>query len=105
MSITDTVVFPEADKILGLTYFTKFDVSLSEMILNLEHFSLALGSGFPGSGSKESACNARDLGSIPGSGKSPAGENGNPLHYFCLENSMDRGTWQAIMHGVAKSWT
>ena len=42
MSITDTVVFPEADKILGLTYFTKFDVSLSEMILNLEHFSLAL---------------------------------------------------------------
>ena len=43
MSITDTVVFPEVDKILGLTYFTKFDVSLSEMILNLEHFSLALG--------------------------------------------------------------
>ena len=64
---------------------------------------MALGSGFPGSGSKESACNERDLGSIPGSGKSLAGGNGNPLQYFCLENSMDRGSWWAIIHGVAES--
>ena len=64
---------------------------------------MALCSGFPGSGSKESACNERDLGSIPGSGKSLAGGNGNPLQYFCLENSMDRGSWWAIIHGVAES--
>ena len=52
---------------------------------------MALGSGFPGSGSKESACNERDLGSIPGSGKSLAGGNGNPLQYFCLEKSHGQG--------------
>ena len=47
-----------------------------------------------------------DLGSIPGSGRSSGGGNGNPLQYFCLENSMDKGTWQAIIvHGVAKSQT
>ena len=48
--------------------------------------------GFPGdSDSKESACNAEDLGSIPGAGRSPAEGNGNPLQYSCLENSTDRG--------------
>ena len=54
---------------------------------------------------KESACNAGDPGSIPGSGRSPAEGNGNPLQYSCLENPMDRGAWRAIAHGVAKSWT
>ena len=44
-----------------------------------------------GSDGKMSACNAGDLGSIPGWGRSPGGENGNPLQYSCLENSMDRG--------------
>jgi len=52
---------------------------------------------------KESACNAGDLGSILGSGRSPGGGNGNPLQYSCLENSMDRGAWWATVHGVAKS--
>ena len=62
--------------------------------------------GFPGdSGGKESACDARDPGSIPGSGKSPGEGNGNPLQYSCLENSMDRGAGRATVHGVAKSWT
>ena len=62
--------------------------------------------GFPcSSGGKESACNAGDLGSIPGSGRSPGGGNGNPLQYSCLENPMDRGTWQTVIHGVTKSWT
>ena len=56
-----------------------------------------------GSDGKESACNAGDLGSIPGSGRSPAEENGYLLHYSCLENSMDRGAWWAIVHGMAKS--
>ena len=55
---------------------------------------------------KESACNAgnaRDAGSIPGSGRSPEGGNGNPLQYSCLDNSIDRGAWRATVHGVAKS--
>ena len=52
---------------------------------------------------KESSCNAGDLGSIPGSGRSSGEGNGNPLQYPCLENPMDRGAWQATVHGVAKS--
>ena len=60
--------------------------------------------GFPGSSDgKESACSAEDPGSIPGYGRSPGEGNGNPLQYSCLENSMDRGAWWAIAHGVAKS--
>ena len=54
---------------------------------------------------KESACNAGDLGSIPGLGRSPGEGNGNPLQYSSLENSMDRGAWWAIVHGVTKSRT
>ena len=54
---------------------------------------------------KESACNAGDLGLIPGLGRLPGEGNGNPLRYSCLENLMDRGAWQAAVHGVAKSWT
>ena len=62
--------------------------------------------GFPdGSDSKESACSAGDPGSIPGSGRSPGEGNGNPTPVFSLENSMDRGTWLASVHGVAKSRT
>ena len=61
--------------------------------------------GFPdGSDSKESACNAGDLGSSPGSRRSPGGGHSNPLQYSCLENPMDRGAWQAIVHRMAKSW-
>ena len=53
--------------------------------------------GFPQSSvSKESACNAGDPGSIPGSGRSPKEGNGNPLQYSCLENPIDRGAWQAV---------
>ena len=54
---------------------------------------------------KASACKAGDLGSIPGLGKSPGEGNGSPLQQSCLENLMDGGTWQATVHGVAKSWT
>ena len=62
--------------------------------------------GFPsGSVSKESVCNAGDLRSVPGWGRFPGGGHGNPLQYSCQENSIDRGAWQAIVHGVAKSWT
>ena len=60
--------------------------------------------GFPGSSDgKESACNAGDLGSIPGSGRSPGEGNGNPLQDSCLENPMDRGAWWVTVHRVAKS--
>ena len=47
----------------------------------------------------------RDMGSIPGSGRSPGKGNGNPLQYSCLENPIDRGAWQAAVHGVTKRWT
>ena len=62
--------------------------------------------GFPDSSvSKESACNAGDPGSIPGSGRSAREGIGYPLQYSCLENSMDRGAWKATVHGLTKSWT
>ena len=57
---------------------------------------------------KESACsagNTGDIGSIPGSGKSPGKGNGYPLQYSCLRNPMDREAWKPTVHGVAKSWT
>jgi len=61
---------------------------------------------FPGgSDGKESACNVGDPGLIPGSGRFPGEVKGNPLLYSCLENSIDRGVWQAKIHGVAKSQT
>ena len=58
-----------------------------------------------GSDVKASACNAGDLGLIPGSGTSPGEGNSNPLQYSCLENPMDGGAWWATVHGVAKSRT
>ena len=62
--------------------------------------------GFPcGSAGKESACNAGDLGLIPGLGRSPGGEHGKKLQYSCLENSMHRGAWWAMARGVTKSQT
>ena len=60
---------------------------------------------FPGgSDGKASVYNAGDPGLSPGLGRSPGEENGNPLQYYCLENPMDRGAWQAAVYGVAKSW-
>ena len=49
--------------------------------------------------------NVRDMGSIPGSGRSPGGGHDNPLQYSCLDNPVDRGVWWATVHGVAKSQT
>ena len=51
---------------------------------------------------KESACNSGDAGLIPGSGRSAGEGNGNPLQYSCLGNPMDRGAWQATVHGITK---
>ena len=65
--------------------------------------------GFPGgSVVKNLPANAgdtRDTGLIPGSGRCPEVENGNPLQYSCLENPVDKGAWQVTVRGVAKSWT
>ena len=60
--------------------------------------------GFLGGSSvvKNLPANSGDMGLIPGLGRSPGGGNGNPLQHFCLENPMDRGVWQARIHGVAK---
>ena len=73
-----------------------------------ERLDMLLSVGFPGgSDNKESACNAGDLGSIPGLGRSPGEGNGYPLQYSYLENSMDKGAWWAgvRVRGVTKSWT
>ena len=51
------------------------------------------------------AGDAEDTGSVPGSGRSPGEGNGNPLHYTCLKNPMDRGAWRATLHGVTKNRT
>ena len=56
-----------------------------------------------GSDHKESAYNLGDPGLIPGSRRSPGEGNGNPFQYSCLDSSMDRGSWQSTVHGVAKS--
>ena len=59
--------------------------------------------GFPRSSvGKKSACNAGDLGLIPGLGRSPGEGTSNPLQYSCLKNPMDRGAWQFTVHGVAR---
>ena len=61
--------------------------------------------GFPGgSGGKESAFNAGDPDSTPGLRRSPGGGHGNPLQYSCLENSINRGVWQAAIRRITMSW-
>ena len=65
-------------------------------------YGLGYSYNLPSSVSKKSACNARDLGSIPGLGRSPGEGNGNPFQYSCLENLMDRGAWRAPVHGIAR---
>ena len=75
-------------------------------LTSLSFGTYLVGTCFPaGADGKESACNAGDPSSILGLGRSPGEGNGNPLQYSCLENSMDRGTWQATVHGVTKSRT
>ena len=69
-------------------------------------FCLATSQGFPGgSDGKESACNARERGSIPGSGRSRGEGNGGPLQCSCLEHSVDREAWRTTVYGVTESDT
>ena len=82
--------------------FSKFAGILSAALSQLQGTSTK-DTGFPRSSvSKESACNAGDLGSISGLGRSPGEGNGNPLKYSCLENPMDKGAWQATVYGVTR---
>ena len=84
-------------KIINKTWYKQYKVRDIWTI----HISILGSAG--GSDSKESACTAGALGSIPGSGRSPGEENGYPLQYSCLENSTDREAWHAAIHGVAKN--
>ena len=97
--------FSRRDHILGhksnLDKFKKIEIFPG---IFSDHNALRLDLNY-GSEVKTSACNVGDLGSIPGSGRSPGEGNGNPLQYSCLENPMDGRAWWATIHGVAKSWT
>ena len=86
----------------GVTWLVEEAVVL--VVFNLHIFNWLMGFA-GGSKGKGSACSAGDLGSIPGSGRSPGEGNGNPLQSSCLENSRDRGAWWATVHRVPKSWT
>ena len=82
-------------------------IRIGQVALSVENNHL-LQLGFP-SGSAEKNLpvmqeDAGDVVSVPGLGRSPEGGHGNPLHYSCLENPMDRGAWWATVHRVAKSW-
>ena len=91
-------------------YWKKFPINSQENLrmapLKLYSLTLQENRDFPGgSDGKGSACNAGDLVSVPGSGRSLGGGSGNPLQCSCLENPMDTGTWWAAVHGVAESDT
>ena len=84
---------------MGWYYDKKISRNLIYLVEILSHMGLVV---------KNPPANAgdiRDMGLIPGSGRSHGEGNGNPLQYSCLKNSMDRGVWQATVHGVAKSQT
>ena len=81
-----------------LFYFASEDLIQDFFTTFSKHLS-SLGRFPGGSDGKESACNAGDLGLIPGSGRSPGEGNGNPLQYSCLENPMDREAWPTTVHG------
>ena len=86
-----------------LSFKPTFSLSSFTFIKRLFSFSSLSAIGFPGgSDGKASACNAGDLGLIPGSGRCPGEVNGNPLQYSCLENPMDGEAWWATVHEVAE---
>ena len=88
--------------ILTLIYRPGIVLSTLDVLNHL--LIITLRYGFPGGAVlKNLPVNRGDTGSIPGSGRSPGKGNGNPLQYSCLGNPMDKGAWQATVHGVAKS--
>ena len=89
----------EKSNCFALRSHTTWHVGLSTQALLVSLVIVGFPSGLDG---KESACNVGDRGSIPGLGRSPGEGNDNPLRYCCLENTMDRGAWQATVHGGHK---
>ena len=81
------------------------DKFVNEFFLNLEFWWDHTNSGLPWWHSTKSTSNARVVGWIPGSERSPGGGNGNPFQYSCLEYTMGRGAWWAIAHRVTQNWT
>ena len=81
-----------------LTYYT-----FKNFFFARAHYFLGFPSGSAGKNPPAKAGDARDMGLIPGLGRSTGEGNGNSLQYFCLENSMDRGAWKAAVQGVAKA--
>ena len=78
----------------------------NQHFVHLKFIQCYMSFGLPGgSVGEETACNAGDTGSIPGSERSPGGGHGHPLQYSCLENPMDRGSWRATVHRITKSHT
>ena len=75
-----------------LTTFIKLRLGASQLVLVVKNLLASAG-------------DMRDLGSVPGSGRSPGRGHGNPLQYSCLENPMDKGAWRATVRRVAKGWT
>ena len=74
-------------------------------IINISHHGVGLPRWHLVKNSPANARDIKDVGSTPGLGRCPGGGHGNPLHYSCLGNLMDRGAWLSTIHGVAKSWT
>ena len=94
-------------KFIAKNSISKNEISFTYLNLSCNSdYSIVLGQELPGSSDgKESACNVKDLGLIPGLGRSPGGGHGNPLQDSCLKNSMEIVAWQAMVHMVTKSWT
>ena len=95
---------PEASEVERMWARGKYEHRVwNRSFQHFNHLRVKLTLGFPGgSDGKTSACNAGELGPIPGSGRSPGEWNGSPLQYSCLGSHMDRGTWRAIVHGVTE---
>ena len=96
-SDTTEVMQQQQQCLLGSSHKNPFKRTIE--VSTQEDFSLDFPDGLDG---KASACTARDLGLIPGLGRSPGKGSGNPLQYFCLENSIDRGAWWATVHGLQR---
>ena len=86
-------------------YMRNTDSQSGELSCVVYEYLESIGGFLGGSGIKNVPANAGDLGSILGSGRFPGERNGNPFQYSCLQNPMDRGAWQATVHGVTESDT
>ena len=100
-TLSTSISIKEIEFVVKIFTQRKLHTQKSPLVVNPKHLM-----GFPSSSDgKESASNGRDLGLVSGLGRSPGEGNSNQLQYSCLENSVDRGAWQAIVYGVTKSQT